>query len=283
MAKLTNVLPSPIEQEVKTMVGKVALITGCSSGVGRELCRTLTEKGDRVVATARSLERLEEVSAALKVALDVTDQDSIKQAIAAVMNAYGRIDVLVNNAGYSVRSAVEEIDLEELAHLFDVNVYGIVRMIQAVAPIMRQQGAGKIINIGSVSGRLTGLVNGGYCASKHAVEAISDAARLELQGFGIQVSVLEPGAMDTDFFRTLSQNSDERMQNSQSPYHPFYQRDLAFRKKQKRADLSKATGEIDAIMARKRLKGRYPVALPFVFSLLLALPERLREWLMLRV
>lgn len=146
------------------MVGKVALITGCSSGVGRELCRTLTEKGDRVVATARSLERLEGVSAALKVALDVTDQDSIKQAIAAVMNAYGRIDVLVNNAGYSVRSAVEEIDLEELAHLFDVNVYGIVRMIQAVAPIMRQQGAGKIINIGSVSGRLTGLVNGGYCA-----------------------------------------------------------------------------------------------------------------------
>lgn len=265
------------------MAEKVVLITGCSSGVGRELCRTLTEKGDLVVATARSLERLEGVPAALKVALDVTDQNSINRAVTAVMNAYGRIDVLVNNAGYSVRAAVEEIDLTEMARLFDVNVYGIVRMIQAVAPIMRQQRAGRIINIGSVSGRLTGLVNGGYCASKHAVEAISDAARLELQGFGIQVAVLEPGAMDTDFFRTLSQKSDQHMHNSQSPYHPFYQRDLAFQKKQKRADLHQATGEIGTILDSKKLKGRYPVALPFVYSLLLALPEGLREWLLLRV
>lgn len=265
------------------MTGKVVLITGCSSGVGRELCRSLSEKGARVVATARVPERLEEMPAALKLALDVTDQDSIEQAVAAVMNAYGRIDVLVNNAGYSVRAAVEEIELGEMTRMFDVNVYGIVRMIQAVAPIMRQQGSGRIINIGSVSGRLTGLVNGGYCASKHAVEAISDAARLELQGFGIEVTVLEPGAMDSDFFRTLAHTSDARMHNSQSPYQPFYQRDLAFRKKQKRADLSQATAEIDAILARDRLKGRYPVALPVVFSLLLALPERLREWLLLRV
>lgn len=262
------------------MDSKVVLITGCSSGVGRNLCTLIAEKGYRVVATARDISKLDEIPADLKLELDVSDEVSIKNAIDRVISQYGKIDILVNNAGYSVRSAIEEIDLKEMSKMFEVNVYGIIRMIQAVAPYMRKQNSGKIINVGSVSGKLTGFVNGGYCASKHAVEAISDAARLELQGFGIQVSLLEPGAMNTDFFKTLSKNSDQRMKNKKSPYSSFYQSDLNYRKKQKRADVGKAAEDIYKILKKKKLKARYKVALPIIYSVLIVLPDSIREKLM---
>ena len=174
------------------MESKVALITGCSSGLGRKLCILLAQKGYQVVATARDISKIEELPVDSKLEMDVSDKESIEIAIEKVIRQYGKIDVLVNNAGYSVRSAIEEIDLKEIAKMFEVNVYGVIRMIQAVTPYMRKQNSGKIINVGSISGKLTGFVNGGYSASKHAVEAISDATRLELQSFGIQVSVLEP-------------------------------------------------------------------------------------------
>lgn len=262
------------------MESKVVLITGCSSGVGRKLCTLLVEKGYKVVATARDITKLDDIQVDMKLELDVSDEESIEDAMRKVNSQYGKIDILVNNSGYSIRSAIEEIDLDEMSHMFDVNVYGLIRMIQAVSPYMRQQNSGKIINIGSVSGKLTGYVNGGYCASKHAVEAISDAARLELQSFGIQVSLLEPGAMDTDFFKTLSKNSDQRMENNKSPYRSLYQSDLNFRKKQKRADVGKATEDIYKILEKKKLKARYKIVLPFIYSVLIVLPDGIREKLM---
>jgi NADP-dependent 3-hydroxy acid dehydrogenase YdfG len=262
------------------MESEVVLITGCSSGVGKKLCMLLIEKGYIVVATARDRSKMSEIPADMKLELDVSDEASIEKAMETIIRQYGKIDILVNNAGYSVRAAIEEIDLEVMSQMFEVNVYGVIRMIQAVSPHMRKQNSGKIINIGSISGKLTGAVNGGYCASKHAVEAISDAARLELQSFGIQVSLLEPGAMDTDFFKTLSKNSDQRMENSKSPYRRLNQSDLDYRKKQKHAEIGRATEEIYKILKKKNLKARYQIALPFIYSILIVLPDGIREKLM---
>lgn len=262
---------------VKIMKCKVTLITGCSSGLGRRLCILLADKGYRIVATARDISKIDQVPADMKLELDVTDETSIKNAIEKVIRQYGRIDILVNNAGYSARSAIEEIDLKQMSKMFEVNVYGVIRTIQAVAPYMRKQNSGKIINIGSISGKLTGYVNGSYCASKHAIEAISDAARLELQSFGIQVSVLEPGAINTEFFNTLSKNSDEKMKNNESPYIGLYQKDLNYRKKQKRADVGKAAEEIYKKLKKKKLKARYKIAVPKIFNLFLVLPDSIRE------
>lgn len=263
------------------MNSKVTLITGCSSGLGRRLCILLAEKGYLVAATARDISKIDDVPADLKLKLDVTDEESIKNAVETVITHYGKIDILINNAGYSVRSAIEELDLKEMSQMFEVNVYGVIRMIQAVTPYMRKQNSGKIINIGSISGKLTGYVNGGYCASKHAIEAISDAARLELQRFGIQVSVLEPGAVNTEFFNTLSRNSDKKMKSDKSPYRDLYQNDMNYRKKQKRADAGKAAEDIYNKLIKKKLKARYLIAVPKIFNLLIALPDGLREKVMI--
>lgn len=263
------------------MERKVTLITGCSSGLGRRLCILLAEKGYRVIATARDISKIDQVPADIKLEMDVTDEKSVKNAMETVIRQYGRIDILVNNAGYSFRSAIEEIDLNEMSKMFEVNVYGVIRTIQAAAPYMRKQNSGKIINIGSISGKLTGYVNGSYCASKHAIEAITDAARMELQSFGIQVSVLEPGAINTEFFNTLSKNSDVKMKNNKSPYIGLYQKDLNYRRKQKRADAGEAAEDIYKILKKKKLKARYLIAVPKIFNLLIVLPDSIREKMML--
>lgn len=264
------------------MSKKVVLITGCSSGLGRSLCTEMKAEGYIVVASARNRDSISTIDADMLLELDVTREVTISKAIEQIMNRYGRIDVLVNNAGYSVRSAIEEIQIAELQQLFDVNVNGIIRMLQAVAPIMRAQGQGKIINIGSISGKLTTGINGGYCASKHAVEAISEAARYELKPYGIQVTVLEPGAIDTSFFKTLSANSDERMNNSASPYFSLYQKDISFRKIQERADTIKSVKAISKIIQKKNLRVRYTISLPIKFKVIVRLPDGIREKLMLR-
>ena len=126
--------------------------------------------------------------------LDVTDASSIKAVVESVLEQYGRIDVLVNNAGYALRGAVEEVDVEAVRDMFDTNVLGIIRMLHAVAPIMRRQGSGCIVNVGSLAGKFGGPANGTYAATKHAVEALSDAMRWELAPFGIQVALIEPGS-----------------------------------------------------------------------------------------
>lgn len=261
---------------------KVVLITGCSSGVGRSLCNELMEKGYRVVASARSLKSIEDLQVDLRVELDVTDNKSIEYAINMIIEKFGHIDILVNNAGYSVRSAIEEMNMDETENMFDVNVYGILRMIQVVVPYMRKQHSGKIMNIGSISGKLTGLINGGYCASKHAVEAITEAARYELREYGIQVTVVEPGAMETEFFHKLSINSDKRMNNEISPYFHIYQRDLKYRKNQNRTNVEESVKQISKIMNKKKWKVRYTISLSFIYSLLIRLPDWLKEILILK-
>jgi NAD(P)-dependent dehydrogenase (short-subunit alcohol dehydrogenase family) len=204
-------------------MSKVVLITGCSTGIGRDLAQRLAQSGYSVVATARKVDSLEGLQAALKLPLDVSDSKSINQAVKQVLQHFGRIDVLINNAGYALRGAVEEVPIDQVQKMFDVNVFGMMRMIQAVVPHMRWQKAGRIINISSIAGKFFTPANGTYSATKFALEALSDALRLELVPFGIQVVLIEPGSIKTQFHTTVESHAQEIFANPGSPYQPLYQ------------------------------------------------------------
>src|SRR5574340_1765766 len=206
---------------------KVALITGCSRGIGRDLAQRMAEAGYTVVATARRVEALDGLDVALKLPLDVTIEESAKSAVSAVLDLFGHIDVLVNNAGLSTQAAIEELPEEALHSMFEVNVMGTAHMMRLVAPTMRQQGSGHMVNISSLVGRMAMPVNGGYSATKFAVEALSDAARQELSPFGIRVIVIEPGSIGTGFTDAMIARSRETLENPASPYRQLYDRNAA--------------------------------------------------------
>ncbi|MDA7026679.1 SDR family oxidoreductase [Bacillus sp. CLL-7-23] len=260
----------------------VVLITGCSSGIGKELCEILYDQGYTVVATARNVETIKTLKASLKLSLDVTKREFITGAVREVLSRYRKIDVLVNNAGYSVRGALEEVDVSDVKTMYDVNVFGMIQMIQTVVPIMRNQQSGKIINIGSISGQFAQAINGAYCSSKFAVEALNEALRLELHQYHIQSTVIEPGAIKTNFFKTLAQNSADLMSNLNSPYARHYESDTRQRMTQKKAEAKEVARIIAKIMAKSRLKVRYKVAVPLKFRLVAALPDSLKEKLLRR-
>lgn len=257
---------------------RTVLITGCSSGFGKALCEEFSRQNYYVIATARRIESLSDVKADMKTTLDVSDENSIRSAIEYIHSNVERIDVLVNNAGFSVRSAVEEIDMNELKRMYNVNVFGMLNVMQGVLPIMRKQGGGRIYNIGSISGRMTGIANGGYCSTKYAVEAISEAARYETSDMGIEICVIEPGAMDTSFFKTLSNNSDEKMSNPSSEYRKIYERDLMFRQKQSKSDVSRCAKRLVDIDRSRKLKVRYTIGVSPIYRLFTRMPDGVKEW-----
>jgi NAD(P)-dependent dehydrogenase (short-subunit alcohol dehydrogenase family) len=170
-----------------------ALITGCSTGFGRATAVELKRRGYEVVATARRPEAIADLDADEHLSLDVTDDDSVKAAVAAA----GTVDVLVNNAGIGIGGPVERVPLAEVRRLFETNVFGPLRMMQAVLPDMRARGAGTIVNLSSVSGRVAAPLSAFYAASKFALEAMSEALHIEAGHFGIRTIVIEPG-----FFKT---------------------------------------------------------------------------------
>ncbi|MEV4641311.1 oxidoreductase [Actinoplanes sp. NPDC049548] len=184
----------------------VVLITGCSSGIGRATALRLVRGGHTVYATARRLDAIADLAAAgcHTLALDVTDERSMTEAVTLVEDRHGAIDVLVNNAGYGEYGAIEEADLDRVRRQFETNVFGLARLTQLVLPRMRAGGSGRIINVGSMGGRLVFPGGGYYHASKYAVEAISDALRFEAAPFGVQVSVIEPGLIRTGFGDTAA-------------------------------------------------------------------------------
>ncbi|WP_167736470.1 SDR family oxidoreductase [Nocardioides sp. 1609] len=188
------------------------LITGCSSGFGRLTALALANRGDRVFATVRTEEAahtLKADAADLPLSthiLDVTDAASVDTAVAEVA-ALGRIDVLVNNAGYALRGPVESLEDAELFRQFDTNVLGVVRMIRAVVPIMKAQGTGTVINMSSAVGLLGLPFEGAYSASKHAVEGLSESLRLELTDTGVVVVLIEPGAFETGFVGNTTESA----------------------------------------------------------------------------
>lgn len=177
------------------------LITGCSSGIGRATARRLAASGWTVYATARRPESIADLEAAgcRTLALDVTDEASMVAAVQAVEEAHGAVGVLINNAGYSQSGAIETVPLEAVRRQFETNVFGLARLTQLVLPRMREQHWGKVVNLGSMGGRLVFPGGGWYHATKYALEAVSDALRFEVRGFGIDVILLEPGLITTEF------------------------------------------------------------------------------------
>ena len=190
------------------------LITGCSTGLGRALVEAVLASGHNAVATARDVTTVEPFAAAhpdtaLALALDVTDPAQVTDAVKQAQARFGQLDVLVNNAGYGYRAAVEEGDDADVERLFATNFFGAIAMIKAVLPGMRSQRAGAIVNISSIGARITPAGSGYYSASKAALEGASGSLRWELAPLGISVTVVEPGAFRTDFAgRSLTQSPE---------------------------------------------------------------------------
>lgn len=181
----------------------VWFISGCSTGFGRELAQQAIARGFKTVVTARDAAKIEDLVSghdnALALALDVTDQTSIEQAVSAAIEKFGSVDVLVNNAGYGYQSSVEEGEEKEIRAQFDANVFGLFALTRAVLPAMRKARSGHIINITSVAGFIGFASSGYYSASKHAVEGWSDSLALETAPLGIHVTCVEPGPFRTDW------------------------------------------------------------------------------------
>ena len=201
---------------------KAVLITGCSTGIGAETARHLATKGWTVYATARKPETLADLAEAgcKMLALDVTDEASMKAATDQVIEAEGAVGVLINNAGYSQSGAIESIELDSIRRQFETNVFGLIRMSQLCLPGMREQGWGRIVNIGSMGGKLTFPGGGIYHATKYSVEAISDAMRFETRGFGVNVVLIEPGLIVTEFGNAAVASIDEGVADD-GPYGKF--------------------------------------------------------------
>ena len=180
---------------------KVILITGASSGIGYDAAQTLAQQGHRVYAAARRVERMEPLKTVgvQVISMDVTDEASMQKGVESVIQAEGRIDVLINNAGYGYFGAIENVPMEEARKQLEVNVFGLVRLTQLVLPYMRKQRSGRIINTSSIAGKMVFYMGGWYNVTKYSVEALSDALRMELKPFGIDVVMIEPGAIKTDW------------------------------------------------------------------------------------
>ena len=190
------------------MTERVALVTGGSSGIGEDTARGLIDAGFTTYAVARRTDRLAtlEPDGVRTFAMDVTDDASMVAGIDRIVGEHGRIDVLVNNAGYGSYGAVEDVPIEEARRQFEVNVFGLARLVQLVTPHMREQGSGRIINISSIGGKFYEPLGAWYHATKFAVEGFSDSLRLELAPFGIGVVIIEPGPIRTEW-NTISRDS----------------------------------------------------------------------------
>ena len=180
---------------------KAVLITGCSSGIGRATAQHLAGRGWTVYATARRAEAIADLEGAgcRTLALDVTDEASMRAAVSAVEAEHGAVGVLINNAGYSQSGAVESVPMADVRRQFETNVFGLVALTQMVLPAMRAQHWGKIVNISSMGANFVFPGGGFYHATKYAVDAISDALRFEVRGFGVDVVIIQPGLIKTEF------------------------------------------------------------------------------------
>lgn len=183
------------------MQQKIILITGASSGIGYDAALRLAEQGHRVYGAARRVELLEQLRerGVVPILMDVTDEASMVDGVNSIIDAEGRIDVLINNAGYGYMGAIENVTIAEAKRQLEVNVFGLARLTQLVLPYMRKQQSGRIINTSSVAGKAVIPFGGWYNVSKYSVEALSDALRIEVKPFGINVSLIEPGGIKTDW------------------------------------------------------------------------------------
>jgi NAD(P)-dependent dehydrogenase (short-subunit alcohol dehydrogenase family) len=246
---------------------EAVLITGCSTGIGRETARYLASDGWNVYATARKPDAIEDLKEAgcKTLACDVTDEASMKSCVEAVEDTEGAIGSLVNNAGYSQSGALEEVPLDAVRRQFETNVFGLLRMCQLALPGMRRRGSGTIVNLSSMGGRLTFPGGGVYHATKHAVEALSDALRFEVAGFGVRVVLIEPGLITTNFGETAAGSIGSELP-SEGPYAEFNAAVAAETKGAYEGPLAKLGGgpdtvarKIERAITARRPKPRYTV------------------------
>ncbi|CAH0991742.1 3-phenylpropionate-dihydrodiol/cinnamic acid-dihydrodiol dehydrogenase [Sinobacterium norvegicum] len=242
------------------MNAKIILITGCSSGIGKATVEHAASRGHTVLASAPAAELLDDIpdQAAAKYVIDVCDEASISHAVASAIETYGRIDVLINNAGYCQAGPVELVSAEKAQRQFAVNVLGPLAMIRHVTPHMRQAGSGCIINLSSLMGMMSLPLLGIYSASKHAVEGFNDSLRMELKDFNIDVVLVEPGFIKTNLTATAIEQSDAGwLQDDSNPY-----RELLASSEKKSADIGPIEGQASDVaeVLVKALESRSPKA-----------------------
>lgn len=185
---------------------KVALVTGASSGIGKATAKKLLDDGLIVYVAARRIEKMQDLEefGATAIQMDITVEEDIQNVVSTIKENHGGVDVLVNNAGYAIYGAVEDTPIEDARHQFEVNIFGLARLTQLILPHMREQRAGKIINVSSMGGKIYTPLGAWYHATKHALEGWSDCLRLEVAQFGIDVIIIEPGIIETEFGDVMS-------------------------------------------------------------------------------
>ena len=267
---------------------KVAVVTGASSGIGEATVKRFLKEGYAVYAAARRLERMAGLAdlGAKLVSLDLTDDASIVAAMDQITAEAGRVDVLVNNAGYGSYGALEDVPLDEARRQFEVNLFGAARLIQLALPMMRSQKSGKIVNITSIGGKGWEPFGAWYHSTKFALEGLSDCLRVELKPFGIDVIVIEPGAIRTEWTGIASDSLIER--SGQTVYGPYARRHAAMFDKAGESSLPSPPEDVAAIIFRsvagRRPRTRYAAAGGAKFFLFLnrVLSDRMQDKLMWR-
>jgi len=206
----------------------LALVTGASSGMGRETAKRLAQKGLKVIVAARRLERLQELSSQHKHIIpkpvDLSNPEEVTAFCQYLSTLPEPISVLINNAGYSIRGALEDVPPEAVRRVFQVNLFSLIQVTQACLPAMRRQRKGRIVNISSMVGKFPFPMSGVYAATKHALEAITDALRLEVAPFGIKVVAVRPGFVNTEFNEAATRITGDLMSRTDPDYRPLYEK-----------------------------------------------------------
>ena len=203
---------------------KIALVTGCSSGIGLETSLALAREGFYTFATMRDLNKNHKIKQSIEkenlpieiIEMDVDDDQSVNSAVKNILEKKEKIDILVNNAGYGMWGTVEDVSIQEFKEQFETNFFAIIRMIQKIAPIMRKQNNGHIVNISSVAGRIGFPVSPAYISSKFALEGLSESLRFELMPFGVNVIIIEPGVIKTNFFNSMKMSKNSQKESAYS-------------------------------------------------------------------
>ena len=264
-------------------ISKAVLITGCSTGIGRATAERLAARGWNVYATARKAESIADLASrgCKTLALDVCDEASMRAAVQTVERAEGAVGVLINNAGYGLEGAFEEVPMTDIRRQFETNVFGLIAMTKLVLPAMRRQRWGRVVNLSSMGGKLTFPGGSYYHATKHAVEALSDALRFEVKGFGIDVIVIEPGPIKTRFGDTAVASIAAPKDSPYAAFNVVLEKQI--REAYEGGPMARfaAPAEAVAVVIEKAIsaaspKTRYKVTLAarFLMSLRLVLPDR---------
>lgn len=270
------------------MEKKVIILTGASCGIGYQTAEKLAKQGHVVYGAARRVEKMEPLKAfgVKPLSMDVTSEESTEKAVSAVVAAEGRIDVLINNAGYGSYGAVEDVSMAEARKQFDVNVFGVAMLTQKVLPYMRRQQGGTIVNVGSMGGRVTTYFGAWYHATKYALEGFSDALRMETKEFGINVSIIEPGGIKTPWGFVAADHLEESAKGG--AYEERARKTAEGMRKQYSGNMMSKPEVVAKAISRavnaRRPRARYLIgfgAKPLVFMHSI-LPARCFDWLMMR-